>query len=309
MRAIQQFTFGGPEVLRLVDLPEPAGQPGRVRVRVAAVGVNPADVAARAGWLAGRMPDLALPFTVGSDLAGTVLDGDGPFAPGTRVAALSPWFVTREGTYAEIVSVDPAWLAEIPADVDDVTAAAVPLVAETGIEALDQVDLRAGQTVLITGASGAVGSFAVQGAVRRGAEVVAVGSAHDEQYLATLGAKVVIPRPATTEALVSAVRERYPDGVDTVVDPAGAAASIGAVRDGGIFGSVVALAMPGAERGIDVRHVQAFSDGTLLARVLGDIADGSMTVRIGLTLPFDQVAEAHARVQDCSVRGKIVLTW
>jgi NADPH:quinone reductase-like Zn-dependent oxidoreductase len=254
------------------------------------------------------MPDLAPPFVIGSDVAGTVLDGDGTFASGTRVAALAPWFLTREGTYAEVVSVDPAWLAEIPASVDDVTAAAAPLVAETGLEALDQVNLQAGQTVLILGASGAVGSFAVQGAVRRGAEVVAVASAHDEQYVTGLGAKVVISRGPTTEDLVAVVRERYPDGVDTIVDPAGAAA-IGALRDGGIFGAVVALSMPDAERGIDVRHVQAVSDGGLLTRVLGDLANGIMTIRVGLTLPFDQVVEAHKRVQDRSVRGKIVLTW
>jgi NADPH:quinone reductase-like Zn-dependent oxidoreductase len=222
---------------------------------------------------------------------------------------LAPWFLTREGTYAEVVSVDPAWLAEIPASVDDVTAAATPLVAETGLEALDQVNLQAGQTVLILGASGAVGSFAVQAAVGRGAEVVAVASAHDEQYVTGLGAKVVISRPPTTEDLVAVVRQRFPDGVDTIVDCAGAAAAIGAVRDGGIFGAVVAARMPDAERGIDVRHVQASSDGRLLTRVLGDIASGTMTIRVGLTLPFDQVAEAHKRVQDRSVRGKIVLTW
>jgi NADPH:quinone reductase-like Zn-dependent oxidoreductase len=308
MRAVQQFEFGGTEVLRLVDLPEPSARPGRVRVRVTAAGVNPADVAARAGWLNSRLPDLKLPFILGSDLAGTVIDDGGPFPPGTRVAALSPWFITREGTYAEVVSVDPAWLAEIPPQVDDVTAAAVPLAAQTGLEAIDQIGVAAGRTVLVLGASGAVGSFAVQESLKRRARVLAVASAGDEQYVAGFGVEAVLPRPEAPEALVSAVRGLLPDGVDAVFDAAGVPGAIGAVRTGGVFGSVVAAAMPEPSTEVDVRHIQAHSDGKLLQQILADIADGSMRVRVGLRLPLDRVAEAHAAMQSRSVRGKIVLT-
>jgi NADPH2:quinone reductase len=308
MRAVRQFEFGGPEVLRLVDLPEPPARPGRVRVRVTAAGVNPIDVAARSGWLKTRLPDLTPPFTLGNDLAGTVLDDGGAYPIGTRVAGLSPWLLTREGTYAEIVSVDPAWLAGIPPSIDDVVAAAVPLSAQTGLQALDQAGVGPGGTVLVVGAGGAVGSFAVQGAVQRGARVLAVASAGDETYLAALGVQAVLPRPQTPDDLVAAVRDLFPEGVDTVIDTAGLPGAIAAVRTGGIFSTAVTAAMPAPTDGVEVRRIQAHSDGNLLQRVLDQIAAGSMTVRIGLRLPLDQVAEAHAAMQNRSIRGKIVLT-
>lgn len=308
MRAVQQFEFGGPEVLQLVDLPEPLARPGHVRVRVTAVSVNPVDIAARAGWLTTRLPDLAPPFVLGSDLAGTMIDSDGPFPAGTRVAGLSPWFLHHEGTYAEVVSVDPAWLAEIPPNVDDAVAAAVPLAAETGIEALDRIGAGPGRTLLVLGASGAVGSFAVQEAVRRGARVLAVAATSDEPYVASLGVESVLPRPETPEALVPTVRRLLPDGVDAVLDTAGMPGAIGAVRTGGIFGSVVAAALPEPSDGVDVRHFLTNSDGKLLQRILSDIADGAMSVRIGLRLPLEQVVQAHTAMQSRSVRGKIVLT-
>jgi NADPH2:quinone reductase len=143
MKAVTQETFGGPEVLHLVDIPEPAPRAGRARVRVTAAAVNPVDVAARVGWLRPFMPDLEPPFVVGSDFAGTVLDGDGPYPPGTRVAGLAPWFVTYEGTYAEVISVDPAWLARIPDAIDDVSAASVPLSSQTASQSLDLLGLQA----------------------------------------------------------------------------------------------------------------------------------------------------------------------
>jgi NADPH:quinone reductase-like Zn-dependent oxidoreductase len=309
MRAIQQTSFGGPEVLTVADIPEPAPRAGRTRIRVTAAAVNPVDIAARAGWLRAALPDLAPPFIVGSDFAGTVLDGDGPFAPGARVAGLAPWFVTQEGTYAEVISVEPAWLAGIPDPIDDVTAAAVPLSAQSAAQALDLAGVGAGQTVLITGASGAVGGFAVQHAVARGARVAAVASHGDTEYVAGLGAEVVLPRTEDPEALVAAVREQFADGVDAVVDPAGIGGPlIGAVRDGGVFVAVLATALPDPERGVDVRELRARSDGELLARVFQDIAAGALSARVGLTLPLERADEAHRRTQDRSVRGKIVLT-
>jgi len=309
MKAIQQYDFGGPEVLTVTEIPEPEPRAGRVRVRVAATAVNPADLAARAGWLRQALPDLAPPFVVGADLAGTVIDGDGPFAPGTRVAGLAPWFVNQEGTYAEVVSIDPVHLAEIPAGVDDVTAAAVPVTAETAWQALDLAGLTAGQSVLVTGASGAIGGWAVQHAVERGAKVVAVASDGDEEYVAGLGADTVLGRPRDAEELVAAVRKSVPDGVDVVVDPAGIGGDlIHAVRDGGVFVVVAIVPDPEPERGVDVRHVSAQSDGALLARILADLADGTKKARIGLTLPLAEAAEAHRRTESRSVRGKIVLT-
>jgi len=309
MKAITQDDFGGPEVLRVADIPEPAPQLGRARVRVAAAAVNPVDLAARAGWLRAFMPELAPPFVLGSDFAGTVQDGDGPYPPGTRVAGLAPWFVTHEGTYAEIISVDPAWLAPIPDAIDDVSAASIPLGAETASQSLDLLGLRAGQTVLITGASGSLGGFGVQLAVRRGARVLAVSSANDEAYVAELGAEHVLPRTGTSADLVAAVRAVVPGGVDAVFDPGSlGAAVIGAVRDGGVFAAVNASAAPQPERGIDVREVGARSDGALLARLLDAVAAKTLTTRVGATVPFAEAARAHTMAAAHAVNGKIVLT-
>ncbi|MFF1683074.1 NADP-dependent oxidoreductase [Streptomyces sp. NPDC058256] len=309
MKAIQQYDFGGPEVLTVTEIPEPAPRAGRVRVRVTGTSVNPADLAARAGWLRQVLPDLAPPFILGADLAGTVIDGDGPFVPGTRVAGLAPWFVDQEGTYAEVVSIDPAHLAEIPDEVDDVTAAAVPITAETAWQALELGGLGAGQTVLVTGASGAIGGWAVQHAVGLGAKVVAVASDGDEKYVEDLGADIVLGRAGDAGELATAVRKSVPGGVDVVVDPAGIGGDlIHAVRDGGVFVVIAVVPAPEPERGVDVRRVSAQSDGALLARILADLADGTKKARIGLTLPLTEAAEAHRRSESRSVRGKIVLT-
>jgi NADPH:quinone reductase-like Zn-dependent oxidoreductase len=271
--------------------------------------VNPADLAARAGWLRQVLPDLAPPFILGADLAGTVIDGDGPFAPGTRVAGLAPWFVNQEGTYAEVVSIDPAHLAEIPAGVDDVTAAAVPITAETAWQALDLGGLEAGQTVLVTGASGAIGGWAVQHAAGRGAKVVAVASDGDEKYVEDLGADTVLGRARDAGELAAAVQKSVPGGVDVVVDPAGIGGDlVHAVRDGGVFVVLAVVPDPETERGVDIRRVNAQSDGALLARILADVADGKKKARVGLTLPLAEAAEAHRRSESRSVRGKIVLT-
>jgi NADPH:quinone reductase-like Zn-dependent oxidoreductase len=271
--------------------------------------VNPVDLAARAGWLRPFMPELEPPFVLGSDFAGTVLDGDGPYPPGTRVAGLAPWFVTHEGTYAEVISVDPAWLARIPEEIDDVAAASIPLTSQTASQSLDLLGLRAGQTVLITGASGSVGAFAVQLAAQRGARVLAVSSANDEAYVAGLGAERVLPRTGTGADLVAAVRAEFPDGVDAVFDPGSlGTVVIGAVRDGGVFVAVNASAAPQPERGVEIREVGAQSDGALLAQMLDAVATKKLTTRVGATVPLAEAARAHTMAASHSVSGKIVLT-
>jgi NADPH:quinone reductase-like Zn-dependent oxidoreductase len=309
MKAINQETFGGPEVLQLVDIPEPAPRPGRARVRVTAAAVNPVDVAARAGWLRPFMPDLTPPFVLGSEFAGVVIDGDGPYPPGTRVAGLAPWYTTHEGTYAEVISVDPAWLARIPDALDDVTAASVPLTSQTASQSLDLLGLQAGQTVLITGASGSVGGFAVQLAAQRGARVLAVSSADDDAYVSGLGAERVLPRTGTNAELAAAVKAVAPGGVDAVFDPGSlGAAVVGTVRDGGVFVAVNASAAPQPERGVDVRDIGAQSDGQLLARLLDAVAAKTLTTRVGATVPLAEAARAHTMAASHSVSGKIVLT-
>lgn len=312
MRVIEVRRYGGPEVLVEAERPEPRPEPGRVRVRVEAAPVNPVDLWTREGGTAALTPGLAPPFVLGWELAGTVLDDGEGFSAGQPVAGMVPWFgvaTAGHGAYAEIVSAEPGWLAPLPAGVDLVPASTVALNGQTAAQALDLAGLRAGDSVLVTGASGLVGGFAVQLAAAAGVHVVAVAAgADDEPYLAGLGAKQVLPRTAPAD-LAAAVRAAHPAGVDALVDAAllGPPA-IGAVRDGGMFVSVTGPATPAPERGVRVEAVRTEPDAAQLADLLAAVADGRLTTRVAGTLPLSAAAEAHRRLAAGGLRGRLVLT-
>ncbi len=239
MRVVEMRRYGGPEVVGEAERPDPRPQPGRVLVRVAAAEINPVDLWAREGLLRAVTPGLEPPFVAGWNLAGTVLAAGAGFAAGQPVVGLIPWFgVAKDGigAHAEIVSAEPGWLAPLPAGVDPVQAATLGLNAPAAAQALDLLDVGKGGTLLVVGASGAVGGFAVQLAASAGVDVIAAaGGPDDEAYLAGLGAARVLPRTAPEE-LAAAVRALEPAGVDAVLDAALLGAPVlGAVRDGGEF--------------------------------------------------------------------------
>ena len=299
MKAVQIATYGGPEVLEVVDVPEPQPTDGEVLVRVRAATVNPVDAFTRAGFTQALAPGIALPVTPGWDLAGVDAEGN-------RVAGLLQWFHdgTGRGAQAEVVAVAAEDLARIPEGVDDVTAAAVPLNGLTARQALDLLDLAAGDVVLVTGASGAVGGFAVQLAAAAGAHVLAVGSVDDDAWLEGLGAKEVLARTDAAQ-VVAQVRERYPEGIAAVLDAAPAGGLLGAVRDGGRYVTVLDPAVPPAERGVAPVKVDVRADGRQLQDLLDLVAEGRLAVRVAGTLPLTQVREAH---EATGLRGKLVLT-
>ncbi|MFI5687662.1 zinc-binding alcohol dehydrogenase family protein [Streptomyces sp. NPDC051636] len=311
MRALEVTAFGTPDVLRLVHRPDPEPRPGTVRVRIHATIVNPVDCWVRRGTMANRTPNLSFPFTLGFDIAGTVLDDTDVFTAGQRVIGLYPWFVegTGKGANAEIIHADPRWLAPLPDSVDWATAATVPLNSLTARQSLYLLDYTPGDTVLVTGASGAVGSFASQFAVADGAEVVAVASADDKAYVTSLGVKHVLSRDEP-QRLVEAVRKVTPNGVDRVFDAALIGAPLlGAVRDGGSFVSAVEAVAPAPERGITVRGVHAVPDSAQLSDIIRRVAAGELTTRIAEVLPVEDGAEAHRRIEAGGLRGKLVLTF
>lgn len=310
MRVVEVGEYGEPEVLREARRPDPRPEPGRVRVRVAAATVNPVDLWTRAGAVQAMTPGLTPPFVLGWDLAGTVLESSAGFAAGQRVAGMVPWFGVGKdgiGAYAEIVSALPEWLAPLPDGVGFAAAATLGMNAQTAAQSLDLLALRAGQTVLVTGASGAVGGFAVELAAAAGAHVLALaGGPDDEAHLAGLGAKQVVPRTAPS-SLAAAVRELQPGGVDAVLDAALLGQPVlGAVADGGVFIGASAP-LPVAERGIRVQAVETEPDGRRLAGLLADLAAGRLTARVRATLPLSQAAEAHRRAAIPGQRGKLVL--
>ncbi|MFE7595465.1 alcohol dehydrogenase catalytic domain-containing protein, partial [Kitasatospora sp. NPDC057512] len=219
MRAVVVREFGGPEVLELVEVALPRPGRGQVRVRVAAAGVNPVDAVTRSGVLAGA--GLMAPRAVtgiGWDVAGTV-DAVGPdvdrFSVGQRVVGLRDRLDSDLGTYAEHVVLDADALAPAPAGATLAQGATLPLNGLTALQALDLLDLPAGSTVLVTGAAGGVGGFAVELAVLRGLRVVALAGQDDERLVRDLGAEWFVPRTAPDVA--AAVRESVPGGVDGAV--------------------------------------------------------------------------------------------
>jgi NADPH:quinone reductase len=301
MDVAEVSAFGAPEVLHLAERPDPAPAPDEVVVRIRAANVNPTDLATRAG--VHSPPGLELPYVPGWDLVGEVTATGGAangFAPGDRVVGMIPFgrIGGRVGSYAQAAAVDPAWLAPLPGDVDDAVAATLPLNALTARQALDLIAAPAGSTLLVTGASGAVGGFATQLAARDGLRVLAQASYDDEAWVASLGASEVLPRGADLAGIgpVDAVLDAVPLGPS----------STAALRDGGI---AVFTRPPGAEPppGVRFEVVLVQPNAAMLGALAGDLAAGRLRTRIAEVVPLGAAARAHALAEAGGLRGKVVL--
>lgn len=305
MQVVELVEYGGR--LEVVDRPDPVPGSGQVRVRVLAATVNPVDWFVASGALASMAPHLAMPLVLGWDVVG-VVDAVGvgaPYEPGQRVAAMTPWFDAGVGTFAEAVLLDPAWLTPLPDGLDPVLAATVPLNGQTARQALDLLAVQPGATVLVTGASGGAGGFAVQLATVAGARVLAVASSGDEERVRGLGAAEVLARG---DDLVERVRALVPAGVDAVLDavPVGPQL-VAAVRDGGAFLTVLAPTAPESERGIRVEKVSVTPRREQLATLLDDLAAGRLQTAVAQVLPLAKAAEAVEIASAGGLRGKVVL--
>lgn len=212
MKAVQFDTFGGPEVLEIVETPSPVAGAGEIVVRVAAAGVNPVDLKIRAGYLAAQMP-VDFPAGTGLDAAGEVIAvGEGV----TSTSVGDVVFGLGRATYAE-EAVLSAW-APVPEGLDVVEAAGWGSVVETAVRILDQLAPAAGSTVLVSGASGGVGTALVQLAIARGLTVVGTASERNQDYLASLGAIPVV----YGSGLASRVTALASGGVQAAFDVSGA---------------------------------------------------------------------------------------
>jgi len=304
MRVCEVTEFGGPEVLRVAERAEPTGAPGEVVVRIAAANINPSDLAARSGAVRRRMPSLTPPFVAGWDFAGEVADaGDGGsrFAAGDPVVGMIPWIQIggRTGAYAEAAAVDPAWLVPRPAALDPVTAATIPLNALTARQALDLLAVEAGATLLVTGASGAVGGFATQLAVADGLRVLAVASDGDDEWVEGLGPAEVLARDTDLGALAP---------VDALLDavPVGAGAAA-AVRAGGVAVFTRGVSVDGRDD-LTVHTPLVRPDADVLASLVDAVAAGRLRTRVAATFSLADAAEAHRLAERGGNRGKLILT-
>ena len=299
MKAIVVHEYGGPEVLKFEEYPDPVAGRGEVLVRVAAASVNPIDVKRRAGLTKDFYP-LQFPGLIGVDMAGTVVKV-GPdvedFTVDDRVFAMA------DNTYAELCVVKADVLADIPEGLDLIDAAALPLVTVTGNQLLSATAIKAGETVMVVGAVGNVGRSAVFTAKDRGATVIAGVLKRQIDEAKTVGADQVVATDDDT-----AIANLPP--LDAVADTVGgrtAEKMIAKVKPGGVFASVAGKPQNTAEYA-SVKAVFVFShfDRDTLQFMAEAVRDGKLVIPIGPKFPLSQAAEAQAAAEKGGV-GKILL--
>ena len=299
----------------LIDIPEPEVGPDDVRVRVRAASVNGFDVYQASGGLAGMMEHI-FPTTVGRDFAGiveTVGSRRDDVAEGDEVLGFVPGAPPlHDGSYAETVTARNLVLAPKPANVSFEAAAAIPLAAATALDSVDAVDVRPGQIVVVAGATGGVGSIVVQLAAQRGATVVATAKPGDEDELVRrLGAAETVDYGSGDVA--EALRARYPDGVDALVDMVNRddafAAMVALIRPGGRVATTLGAADIDAlkEREIHATNVMGAPTTEKLAALAAQVADGRLSIEVQATYPLEDAASALAAFA-AGARGKLVLT-
>jgi NADPH:quinone reductase-like Zn-dependent oxidoreductase len=298
MRAVLLRQTGGPEVLRVEDVEPPEPADGEVLIRVHAASINPIDWKYRRGLIPKDLPAI-----LGNDVSGTVerSRADG-FSNGDDVFG-----VASSGGYAELATTPARLLAKKPPDLSHEQAAALPVGALTAWQALfDRGALEHGQSVLIAGAAGGVGHFAVQLAKRAGARVIGTGSARNRDFVLGLGADQYVDYRSED------VTETVSD-VDLVFDTVGGETTetlLPALREGGLL-VTIAGAPPEADaaaRGVRAELLVMSPSSEQLAKVAALVVSGDVEVEIAQTFPLADVAEAHALSEAGHTRGKLILT-
>jgi NADPH:quinone reductase-like Zn-dependent oxidoreductase len=306
MKAVRVHEYGGPEVLRYEDAPQPDPGPGDILIRVHGAGVNPVDVGIRQGLFKERIK-YKLPMILGWDVSGVVeavSDGAVRLKIGDEVYSRPD--IARDGSYAEYMVARESEVALKPKSIDHVHAAAIPLAALTAWQSLfDAAKLTAGQTVLIHGAAGGVGHFAVQLAKIKGARVIGTASARNHEFLRSLGADQVIDYNAT----------KFEDAVhdaDVVLDTITGETmerSWGVLKKGGIYVSILMPPSPekAAAHGVRCAHTFVQANAEQLKEIAQLVDSGKLKVAIEKMLPLSDARAAHESIAQKHTRGKIVL--
>jgi len=306
MRAVTFSKTGGAEVLEVFEVADRTAGAGEVLVQVQAASINPIDVAA---W-SGKLPipkEFATPWITGWDAAGTVIAtgaGVDPALVGQLVVGFSPWFDAGNGTHASLVALPVDAVAVAPDGIPAEQATTLGLNALTAYQAVEAAGLTSGQTLLVSGAAGAVGGFAVELAAGRGIRVFAMAGDDDHDAVLGFGAEARVPRDAA--GATAAVRKLVDGGVDAVVDTVPLPETIDAVRDGGRW--VTVKEPQDEQRGITVTRVSSHADAAQLADIMKLAGEGHLTLRVDKTFDAADAADAWREVQK-SHRGRIVLTF
>jgi NADPH2:quinone reductase len=311
MRAVGLFTFGGPEVLQVIDLPEGHAGAGQVRIRNFAATVNPTDTFLRAGQRAEAMKADPPPYVPGMEAAG-VVDEIGAGVTGLKVGdAVLAIIVPKgsHGAYREQLVLDARSVVRAPKGKSHAEAATLPMNGLTARQTLDKLALKPGQVIAVTGAAGAMGGYVVQLAKAEGLTVIADASESDEALVKSLGADIVVRRG---DDVATRIREHFPNGVDGLSDGAVLKEKvIPAVKDGGGFNSVRGFP------GVPTRDIR-FSTTTVGSYVfehdkldgLRQLVDaGKIALRVAATYKPEQAPDAHRRLEAHGTRGRIVIAF
>lgn len=312
MKACIIEDFGGREKLQIADVAKPRPGEGDVLIRIHAAGVNPVDWKIREGYLKDMFPH-RFPIILGWDLAGVVEQtgaGTGIFKPGDAVYAYARRPEIHKGTYAEYIALPESYLARKPAGLSMVEAASIPLTTLTAYQMLDAGRLQKGESVFILGASGGVGSSAVQLAAERGARVIGLASAKNHDYIKSLGAAAAIDYQRGD--FIQSLGELLPQGADLVLDFIGGD-TLGrgqlCVRPGGRLVSIIEIVDQEDLKQRDVRFAYVFVEPN--ARQLDHIREliesGRFRPNVNHTFSLDEAAKAHEQMETGHTRGKIVL--
>lgn len=307
MKAVRYHQYGDSGVLSWEDAPRPVPGAGQVLVQVAGASFNPVDVGLRMGVLRDVYP-LTFPHVPGLDVAGTIVEvgaGVARWQVGDTVVA--PLSLNEAGAMAEYALAPAGALAAAPRTVDLADAAALPMVALTARQALfEHGGLTAGQTILVNGAGGAVGGYAVQFAARAGAVVTATASARSADRVRRHGADRVVDYTATP--VTEAVAERFDVVLNLVrTSPEETAALAGLVADGGTFLSTTTPVPENTGRGVRVAQVYVRGDGAQLADLVARVDAGELHIDVAARRPMTEVAAVHDEALRGELAGKTVL--
>lgn len=307
MKAIRFHAYGDPGVLRHEDVERPEPAAGEVLVEVAATSFNPVDAGIRAGYLQQVFP-IALPHIPGIDVAGRVAalgEGVTRWSVGDEVIGFLS--MVRDGAAAEFVAAPAEVLAPAPTTIPLEHAAALPAAAQTAWQALfEHAGLQAGQRILINGAGGGVGGFAVQLAKRAGAHVIATASPRSADAVRGQGADQIVDYTVTTPA------EALTEPVDAVLNLVAAPESeiealTGLIRDGGVIVTTATPAAGDPNRAVRAVGMQLRTDADQLAALAKAVDAGELAVEIGASHPLSEASSVHELSAAGRIRGKVLL--
>jgi NADPH:quinone reductase-like Zn-dependent oxidoreductase len=310
MRAIVIDEWGGRDRLRPADVDPPPFAPDGILVRVRAAGVNPVDAKVRGGYMAERLP-FHFPLIPGWDVAGVVEQAGAAvtsFRPGDEVYGYIRRHHLQFGTYAEYATATDTFFAPKPPELSFEEAAALPLAGLTAHQSLETVGVRGGETLFLAGGAGGVGHLAVQLGVARGARVIATASARNQDFLRELGAE---PLDYAAGDVPARVRELTDDGgADAALDLFGGERREEAFAALRLGGRLVSVAQPPPERreGYETHYVFVRPDGDELRELADLVAAGQLRPHVEEVFPLERAAEAHERIEEGHVRGKLVLS-